>query len=74
LIYEGASVVEVARQLGHAPSMTLDTYGHAFEEFDGCDRVSAETAIRAAREELVPVLYPSLRAEAAASQKTAANQ
>jgi hypothetical protein len=32
-----------------------------------------EAAIRAARDELVPVSYPSLRAEAAALQKTAAN-
>jgi integrase len=73
LIHEGASVVEVARQLGHAPSMTLDTYGHVFEEFEGRSRVSAEEAIRAARDELVPVSYPSLRAETAALRKTAAN-
>jgi hypothetical protein len=71
---EGASVVEVARQLNHAPSMTLDTYGHVFEEFEGRDRGSAEAAMRDARDELVPVSYPSLRAEAAALQEAAANR
>jgi hypothetical protein len=31
LIQEGASVVEIAIQLGHSPTMTLDTYGNVFE-------------------------------------------
>ena len=31
LIREGASPVEVAAQLGNAPSVTLDTYAHLFE-------------------------------------------
>jgi integrase len=50
LIHEGMSVVEVARQAGHAPTMTLDTYAHVMAELEGADRVSAEIAIRAARE------------------------
>jgi integrase len=58
LIYEGASVVEVARQLGHSPTMTLDTYGHVFEEFENSERVSAEEQIRRARDKLVSVLCP----------------
>jgi integrase len=58
LIYEGASVVEVARQLGHSPTMTLDTYGHVFEEFEGSERLSAEEQIRRARDKLVSVLCP----------------
>jgi integrase len=50
LIAEGLSVVEVARQAGHAPTMTLDTYAHVMAELDGSERVRAEDAIRAARE------------------------
>jgi integrase len=50
LIEEGRSVVEVARQAGHAPTMTLDTYGHVFDEADPADRVPAEQRIRQARE------------------------
>lgn len=49
LLAEGASVVEVARQAGHAPAMTLSTYGHVIEELDGAKRRSAEAVIRAAR-------------------------
>ena len=54
LIAEGLSVVEVAPQAGHAPTMTLDTYAHVMADVDGSDRVSAEAAIRAAREAEVP--------------------
>jgi hypothetical protein len=50
LIAEGLSVVEVARQAGHAPTMTLDTYAHVMADHDGADRRTAEAAIRAARE------------------------
>jgi len=50
LIGEGMSVVEVARQAGHAPTMTLDTYAHVMADLDGADRVSAQALIRAARE------------------------
>jgi integrase len=45
LIHEGATVVEVARQLGHAPTMTLNTYGHVFDELQGAERLSAEEQI-----------------------------
>jgi hypothetical protein len=38
--------------------MTLGTYAHVFEEFDGAEHVSAEDQIRRARDEQVPVLYP----------------
>jgi integrase len=37
LIAQGATVVEVARQAGHAPTMTLSTYAHLFDELDGAD-------------------------------------
>ena len=49
-IAEGASVVEVARQAGHAPTMTLDTYAHVMADHDGAEQLSAEASIRAARE------------------------
>jgi integrase len=50
LLAEGASVVEVARQAGHSPAMTLSTYGHVIEELEGEERRSAEVVIRAARD------------------------
>jgi integrase len=50
LIGEGMSVVEVARQAGHAPTMTLATYAHVIADLDGGERVPAEASIRAARE------------------------
>jgi integrase len=52
LIAEGHNVVEVARQAGHSPTMTLNTYAHIFEEFDPAERVNAADRIRKAREEL----------------------
>lgn len=51
LLAEGANVVEVARQAGHAPSMALDTYGHVIEELAGLELVSANDAIGDARGE-----------------------
>lgn len=50
LSHEGQTVVEVARQAGHAPTMTLSTYAHVVAEIEEGERVSAEAAIRAARE------------------------
>jgi integrase len=32
LIAQGATVVDVASQAGHAPTMTLDTYAHLFND------------------------------------------
>lgn len=58
LIHEGASVVEVARQAGHAPTMTLSTYAHVIDELEGAERVSADVQIRQARDELVSVGCP----------------
>jgi integrase len=49
LIAQGATVVEVARQAGHAPTMTLSTYAHLFDEDDGADHRPADDQIRAAR-------------------------
>lgn len=58
LIQEGVSIVEVARQAGHSPQECLRTYAHVFEEFDPAERLPAEAAISAAREELVSVVCP----------------
>jgi integrase len=50
LIHEGRlSVVEIAAQLGHNPTVCLDTYAHVMAEQDGGDRTSAEEQIAAAR-------------------------
>ncbi len=43
-------MIYVARQLGSGANLILSTYGHVVEELDGAPQVSAETAIRAARE------------------------
>jgi integrase len=49
LIREGKNILEVARQARHSPKMTLDVYGHVFEELEGAKPIPAEEAIRAAR-------------------------
>jgi hypothetical protein len=64
LLYEGRTIVEVARQAGHAPSMSLDTYQHVIDELDGAERVPADERIRRARANLVPVSYPPSRGRA----------
>jgi integrase len=50
LLAEGANVVEIARQAGHSPTMTLSTYAHLFDEAAGGERVSAEDRVRRARQ------------------------
>jgi hypothetical protein len=52
-IAEGMSVVEVAAQAGHSPTMTLNMYGYVMEELAGETRTDAETAIRQARASMV---------------------
>jgi hypothetical protein len=49
LIAQGATVVEVARQAGHSPTMALSTYAHLFDEFAEAPRTSPEEVIHAAR-------------------------
>lgn len=44
------SIVEIADQMGHAPTMTSDTYGHVMRELREAEPVSAEDQIRRARE------------------------
>lgn len=50
LIQEGRHVVDVARQAGHSPTMTLDVDGHVFDEFDPAEGIPADDQIRRARE------------------------
>jgi len=53
LIAERRSIVDVARQAGHSPSMALNTYGHVFDELEDAEPASAEELIRGARATLV---------------------
>src|SRR3954470_12670444 len=51
LIHEGRlSIVEIAEQLGHNPTVCLDTYGHVMRELAGGERLGAEEQIVLARE------------------------
>jgi hypothetical protein len=51
LIQEGRlSIVEIAEQLGHSVSMTLDTYSHVIAEFRGAGSVDPGEAIQVARD------------------------
>jgi integrase len=58
-LHEGRSVPEVAAWLGHSPTMTLNVYAHVIEELRDSPQISAEEAIRQAREQHVPVSYLS---------------
>jgi integrase len=49
MIQAGYSPVELSAELGHAPTLTLDTYAHMFSEFARGDRVDPEGEIRTAR-------------------------
>jgi integrase len=59
LIHEGRlSVVEIAAELGHRPTMTLNTYGHVIAELAEAEKTSAEQLIRRARAEIRPISGP----------------
>ena len=58
-MHEGqASVVEIASYLGHAPSMTLDTYSHVIADLRGAERTPADEQIWQARREIRPKSGP----------------
>jgi integrase len=57
-LHEGRTIVEVAAWMGHSGQMALSTYLHVMSDL-GDERISAEDAIRRAREALVPSSYPS---------------
>jgi integrase len=71
LIHEGRSVVDVARQAGHSPTMTLDVYAHVFDEFDIAERVSAEDQIAQARRDVSGLCPPSSEGEPPEAETTA---
>lgn len=50
MIQSGYSAVELAVEMGHAPTLTLDTYSHLFSEFARGERIDPESEIRRARE------------------------
>lgn len=50
LIWEGQSIVDVAKQLGHSAETCLRDYASVFEEFDPADRRPAVDVIREARD------------------------
>jgi integrase len=58
LIHEGRSVVDVARQAGHSPTMALDVYAHLFDEFGIAECVSAEDQIKQARRDVSVLCLP----------------
>ena len=75
LIAEGRSIVEIARQAGHSPTMTLNTYGHVFDELDGGIKRPAEDVIRdarntAIREARAPSVHPRKRLDASEEDKS----
>ena len=45
-------MVEIAAQLGHNPTVCLDTYAHVMAEQDGGERIGAEERIGLARRTL----------------------
>jgi hypothetical protein len=51
-------LVEIAAQLGHSPTMTLNTYGHVIAELADTEKASAEEQIRWARVEIRPKSGP----------------
>lgn len=50
LIQEGRDFRDMARQAGPGPDVCARIYAHLFEEWDGAERISAEDAIRRARQ------------------------
>jgi integrase len=49
MIQAGYSPVELAAELGHAPTLTLNTYAHLFSEFSRGSQVDPEQVIASAR-------------------------
>ncbi len=49
MIQAGYSAVELAAELGHSPTLTLDTYAHVFSEYARGERLDPEREIEQAR-------------------------
>ena len=76
LIHEGRlSIVEIAAQLGHSPTMTLGTYAHVIAELRGTKRISADRQISQARtsSKMDPKWTPRNKSGHSANYKVAAN-
>jgi integrase len=58
LIAEGANVVEIARQAGHSPTITLSTYAHLFDERPPGQRTAENEIPGRAAGAQVPKTYP----------------
>jgi integrase len=56
-LHEGRTIIEVATWMGDSGQMALSTYLHVMSDL-GDERISAEDAIRAARQALVPSSSP----------------
>jgi site-specific recombinase XerD len=50
MVQAGYSAVELAAELGHSPTLTLDTYAHVFSEFARGERIDPHQAVAAARD------------------------
>jgi hypothetical protein len=49
MIASGLNVIEVARRLGHSPTMCMDVHAHVFEEWEG-RRIDLDEDISKARQ------------------------
>ena len=52
VLHEGASIPELAEELGHSPHMTLTTYAHVIHELRGAPRLPAAEEVAKARREV----------------------
>lgn len=50
MIHAGRSIIQIADQMGHSPTMTLNVYGHLIDELEDGDRRPVDDLIREARE------------------------
>lgn len=64
------SIVELAEQLGHAPTMTLNTYSHVFAEHRRSSPVDVDQWIRTARDGAPAALAARRRIESDAQSDT----
>jgi integrase len=51
-IAAGRTIIEIARAAGHSPTMTMSTYGHIVDEWEGKGPVSIEDEVAKARGEV----------------------
>lgn len=63
LLAEGCTVHYVAGQLGHSPTLTLETRGHVLAGFEGADRIDAEREIKLVRAKTRSRVVPTLGAD-----------